>query len=134
MIRRPPRSTRTDTLFPYTTLFRSGNSEEVKDWTSAGVRELLEAFEHPGLKIRLKAANELVGRIGDEAVTPLKILISRNETGSQQYVHALWTLYRLEALDGDLMRNALKHEDPMVRTHVLQNGRAWCRERVGQYV
>src|SRR3546814_19792608 len=26
MIRRPPRSTRTDTLFPYTTLFRSGHS------------------------------------------------------------------------------------------------------------
>src|SRR3546814_10787624 len=24
MLRRPPRSTRTDTLFPYTTLFRSG--------------------------------------------------------------------------------------------------------------
>src|SRR3546814_11352487 len=27
MIRRPPRSTRTDTLFPYTTLFRSGEVE-----------------------------------------------------------------------------------------------------------
>src|SRR3546814_12079814 len=26
MIRRPPRSTRTDTLFPYTTLFRSGGA------------------------------------------------------------------------------------------------------------
>src|SRR3546814_4283733 len=26
MIRRPPRSTRTDTLFPYTTLFRSGGT------------------------------------------------------------------------------------------------------------
>src|SRR3546814_1012318 len=26
MIRRPPRSTRTDTLFPYTTLFRSANA------------------------------------------------------------------------------------------------------------
>src|SRR3546814_3835820 len=26
MIRRPPRSTRTDTLFPYTTLFRSGQT------------------------------------------------------------------------------------------------------------
>src|SRR3546814_3310768 len=26
MIRRPPRSTRTDTLFPYTTLFRSASS------------------------------------------------------------------------------------------------------------
>src|SRR3546814_11265733 len=28
-IRRPPRSTRTDTLFPYTTLFRSGNGDRV---------------------------------------------------------------------------------------------------------
>src|SRR3546814_13979593 len=27
MIRRPPRSTRTDTLFPYTTLFRSGTED-----------------------------------------------------------------------------------------------------------
>src|SRR3546814_3061608 len=27
MIRRPPRSTRTDTLFPYTTLFRSDEAE-----------------------------------------------------------------------------------------------------------
>src|SRR3546814_8038619 len=27
MIRRPPRSTRTDTLFPYTTLFRSTNGD-----------------------------------------------------------------------------------------------------------
>src|SRR3546814_3562157 len=27
MIRRPPRSTRTDTLFPYTTLFRSTSTE-----------------------------------------------------------------------------------------------------------
>src|SRR3546814_3922708 len=27
MIRRPPRSTRTDTLFPYTTLFRSGHGK-----------------------------------------------------------------------------------------------------------
>src|SRR3546814_18966798 len=27
MIRRPPRSTRTDTLFPYTTLFRSCHAE-----------------------------------------------------------------------------------------------------------
>src|SRR3546814_10189751 len=46
MIRRPPRSTRTDTLFPYTTLFRSrAGGESVKDvecdwgkewWVSVG--------------------------------------------------------------------------------------------------
>src|SRR3546814_4472843 len=31
MIRRPPRSTRTDTLFPYTTLFRSGQARDAAD-------------------------------------------------------------------------------------------------------
>src|SRR3546814_18742836 len=31
MIRRPPRSTRTDTLFPYTTLFRSSAADERAD-------------------------------------------------------------------------------------------------------
>src|SRR3546814_21153774 len=35
MIRRPPRSTRTDTLFPYTTLFRSLPDEEAS--TIAGL-------------------------------------------------------------------------------------------------
>src|SRR3546814_4108909 len=30
MIRRPPRSTRTDTLFPYTTLFRSDGQKETE--------------------------------------------------------------------------------------------------------
>src|SRR3546814_4608095 len=32
MIRRPPRSTRTDTLFPYTTLFRSITAEYLLFW------------------------------------------------------------------------------------------------------
>src|SRR3546814_11646471 len=34
MIRRPPRSTRTDTLFPYTTLFRSAELQ----WRASRVR------------------------------------------------------------------------------------------------
>src|SRR3546814_17231345 len=32
MIRRPPRSTRTDTLFPYTTLFRSPQTKQLSDF------------------------------------------------------------------------------------------------------
>src|SRR3546814_2323277 len=34
MIRRPPRSTRTDTLFPYTTLFRSVRNRSVRNGSS----------------------------------------------------------------------------------------------------
>src|SRR3546814_16260913 len=38
MIRRPPRSTRTDTLFPYTTLFRSlANAHAARAWCRDGV-------------------------------------------------------------------------------------------------
>src|SRR3546814_11445127 len=35
MIRRPPRSTRTDTLFPYTTLFRSRSGARPRQWLPA---------------------------------------------------------------------------------------------------
>src|SRR3546814_18227620 len=35
MRRRPPRSTRTDTLFPYTTLFRSGADRDQSKFTGA---------------------------------------------------------------------------------------------------
>src|SRR3546814_3748668 len=45
MIRRPPRFTRTDTLFPYTTLFRSADIKQ--DTTLLGMLEILEKF-HAG--------------------------------------------------------------------------------------
>src|SRR3546814_14107897 len=52
MIRRPPRSTRTYTLFPYTTLFRSG-------------REVL--MQHEALVGQAsKAVNHLLGVLGAE--------------------------------------------------------------------
>src|SRR3546814_12994219 len=63
MIRRPPRSTRTDTLFPYTTLFRSdfakadANFHPDAQWWIIGqgdlshsrVRELAEQTEGPAM-------------------------------------------------------------------------------------
>src|SRR3546814_15954528 len=61
MIRRPPRSTRTDTLFPYTTLFRShaghGDIEEVAG--AAG------GIENLGLrKARMEGLDMGLGLIG----------------------------------------------------------------------
>src|SRR3546814_17136321 len=41
MIRRPPRSTRTDTLFPYTTLFRSLSGGAVARVSSSPLEELV---------------------------------------------------------------------------------------------
>src|SRR3546814_14423904 len=55
MIRRPPRSTRTDTLFPYTTLFRSaeGAYENVSEY----VRDLIRRD-----KERLKPSSLVASR------------------------------------------------------------------------
>src|SRR3546814_8172743 len=44
MIRRPPRSTRTDTLFPYTTLFRSKNYHPI---VVMALRPICEPVELP---------------------------------------------------------------------------------------
>src|SRR3546814_10585425 len=46
MIRRPPRSTRTDTLFPYTTLFRSAGVAGAGG-ARAGVRQRRQLIEWP---------------------------------------------------------------------------------------
>src|SRR3546814_4155652 len=62
MIRRPPRSTRTDTLFPYTTLFRSQQArplqrccaEEVVDHPILGAAQHL--MRHQGVEILRVAA------------------------------------------------------------------------------
>src|SRR3546814_6563638 len=51
MIRRPPRSTRTDTLFPYTTLFRSASASSMAQCLSPArcggpVRVVRSALDH----------------------------------------------------------------------------------------
>src|SRR3546814_17217647 len=55
MIRRPPRSTRTDTLFPYTTLFRSRPRQLADHREAAVVGDVLQrrqrGFEHVVLGI-----------------------------------------------------------------------------------
>src|SRR3546814_5163868 len=45
MIRRPPRSTRTDTLFPYTTLFRSIRVTHAVAWSAADVKAATVGME-----------------------------------------------------------------------------------------
>src|SRR3546814_5225066 len=64
MIRRPPRSTRTDTLFPYTTLFRSLCLDRARDHA----RRLMAARPGPspagwlaGLPLAVKDLNDVAG-------------------------------------------------------------------------
>src|SRR3546814_16014886 len=51
MIRRPPRSTRTDTLFPYTTLFRSEYPRVINARHFERIKALVEDARAKGAKI-----------------------------------------------------------------------------------
>src|SRR3546814_20886961 len=63
MIRRPPRSTRTDTLFPYPTLFRSLGIAVVEQR-----RHLFVQAEHPLPRLAPARMRNLRVHVGPEAV------------------------------------------------------------------
>src|SRR3546814_16948710 len=84
MIRRPPRSTRTDTLFPYTTLFRSGG-----EWINpAEIEALVAALPQVSLAAVIGRADPKWGErpllliacdpsvIDDDLLAPLKGRVS----------------------------------------------------------
>src|SRR3546814_15828671 len=62
MIRRPPRSTRTDTLFPYTTLFRSIELEHRGEQLLA-----MNDIERLTRSVLAFIADRQVGAFGDDA-------------------------------------------------------------------
>src|SRR3546814_1220783 len=62
MIRRPPRSTRTDTLFPYTTLFRSLMRE------SRQATRLARARLDPEVRMRIEETERNPLRQGEERI------------------------------------------------------------------
>src|SRR3546814_9691719 len=85
MIRRPPRSTRTDTLFPYTTLFRSGGADE--DATAEKVNkkgtDALDAYcVNLNKKARAGKIDPLIGR-ADEIERTIQILCRSEEHTSE---------------------------------------------------
>src|SRR3546814_20283114 len=63
MRRRPPRSTRTDTLFPYTTLFRSfrGDRAEERRLLRAADRHRPVTLEDATHALQLRAAEPVAG-------------------------------------------------------------------------
>src|SRR3546814_14140463 len=74
MIRRPPRSTRTDTLFPYTTLFRSQRPDDAGQHRHR-MRVVAEAIEETIQRLvdHRVLADALVERLQLRRVRPLAI-------------------------------------------------------------
>src|SRR3546814_12682006 len=68
MIRRPPRCTRTDTLFPYTTLFRSLRRDEAerdRGTRGAQLREQVDAVHLWHVPVRQDEVGRGLGDLGE---------------------------------------------------------------------
>src|SRR3546814_5205125 len=82
MIRRPPRSTRTDTLFPYTTLFRSLRANLAHRQHDMRVRLGLPVLAHVPMYIHVRdhaAFDELLfDKIAGELDALLLVQLARN--------------------------------------------------------
>src|SRR3546814_14228286 len=111
MIRRPPSSTRTDTLFPYTTLFRSLLSR-----TRAGRRPSARASDDGGLFSSL-GRTSCAGRAAGHCTAAVSPCVS-----------GWFPLVRRPT------RPCLLGDLPTGPGGGAKIGRASCRERVCQYV
>src|SRR3546814_7787585 len=94
MIRRPPRSTRTDTLFPYTTLFRSPRRRldmriiayvPIDPVLARGLADIVEDRRPVGDRLRLGPRFEGIAqrvhiRIGSDTRIPKQIPRDRKST------------------------------------------------------
>src|SRR3546814_8210091 len=75
MLRRPPRSTRTDTLFPYTTLFRSA-SETLASISTSGLRFPTYTSMHDGhCGVRLRPRKPTLRARSEEHTSELQSLM-----------------------------------------------------------
>src|SRR3546814_7930711 len=92
MIRRPPRSTRTDTHFPYTTLFRSGHRGRPR--TLAAARKLLRWSWAAGLRRPLLGARRAVRPHGQHHVVHVEVA-RREAPRSEEHTSELQSLMRI---------------------------------------
>src|SRR3546814_3725604 len=79
MIRRPPRSTRTDTLFPYTTLFRSS-------WLDK---------KNPSKVLKDQQTADVFGFIARERPPPRYKKLQKEESRSEEHTSELQSLMRI---------------------------------------
>src|SRR3546814_11315763 len=114
MIRRPPISTRPDTLFPFTTLFRSGELVLFdRSWYNrAGVERVMGYCSDAQYREFLKQAPRFEKMLTDDGILLFKYWLAVDQAEQEQ-------------------RFAERASDPLKRWK--QIGRASGRERVGQY-
>src|SRR3546814_14604007 len=132
MIRRPPRSTRTDTLFPYTTLFRSPCRSQRSVERRGIVVELREALlrggEDRAVAHRAEIGNQVVSQYGVFAA------FSSDGFKTQAAQRRFQPCGRISRNFRSTRRNVRKSGMKRIEIVRYEIGRASCGARVWQSV
>src|SRR3546814_17275194 len=123
MRRRPPRSTRTDTLFPYTTLFRSSSGNRPSCWCSAPKPARGGTTAEDGFSLQ---------RIRKSSMSEPAVAIPGAPESDSGHIGARRTFAIIAHPDAG--QTTLTEKLLLVGGAIHPTGRATCRERVCQYV
>src|SRR3546814_20566660 len=128
MIRRPPRSTPTDTLFPYTTRFRSIAEAHIALYHPVGREILPECARRGEQRVRTE-------RVGPEGIMIARIMVDRLVGAAVDRQVGLLVARDAEEADGvrpfDRIFRDRARLSPVAENEIA---RASCTERVCQYV
>src|SRR3546814_13440856 len=116
MIRRPPRATRTDTLFPYTTLFRSHIHHRARDLRRQAEQEIAIGDVkngHPGIGQHHR------GRRDADLELPLTAGMRERELFEGSADRKLHRLLHQAEFDWAWTGKHMKHESRRQRFHLL---------------
>src|SRR3546814_2488531 len=108
MIRRPPRSTRTDTLFPYTTLVRSRSTPRPRDG------EKLKVSVQIATRNRLKPLCRAISSVLSQDYPEFEILVLDDASDrSEEHTSELQSLMRISYAVFRLQKNQ-QHTDDQI--------------------
>src|SRR3546814_2344037 len=106
MIRRPPRSTRTDTLFPYTTLFRSKDLVQHERGQLRKITERAANKDDPGHQVQTLASPDLEPDRG-------ACRMVRNDPRAA-ILQVILLFFRLDGQAGDLALDNALHDGSQI--------------------
>src|SRR3546814_17183218 len=141
MIRRPPRATRNDTLFPYTTLFRSGKHLVNKGHITVQARQKKVVEGTQGNYLRRVTVFCCLGNgcpvvVFEEVVAmeDIRVAIIPPSGNRESIVTMLTPGYFIQSARNGSPVSAFGTSFPAVDNIIVEIGRAVSRERVCQYV
>src|SRR3546814_6074804 len=94
MILRPPRSTRTDTLFPYTTLFRSRSDHSTAPSGASGADSTLNVYVRPYMVVTVTGVSRQASMVPRAAVSASRAEKS-DGMRSEEHTSELQSLMRI---------------------------------------